>query len=217
MTGLLVALEGLDGAGTTTQAKLLVGALWDAGRPAHLTREPSDGPIGRLLREMLVGRHGVADTEQRIDASTFSLLFAADRMDHVQREVEPALQRGRVVVSDRWYHSSMAYQAEGPADLDWVVACNQRVRAPDMTLFLRIEAGVAAQRRIAAGRAQELFEDLETQARVQARYWDAIDRVRDRGEPVCVIDGHQSVDAIRSEIWHIVDSLAELRLGSPKK
>ncbi len=215
MTGLLIAIEGLDGAGTTTQAKLLAGALWDAGRPAHLTREPSDGPLGRLLREMLVGRHEVPG--QRISSSTFSLLFAADRMDHVQREVEPALQQGRVVVSDRWYHSSMAYQTEGPLDLDWVVELNRRVRTPDMTLFLRVEAGVAAQRRVAAGRAQELFEDLETQARVQERYWDAIDRVRSRGESVCVIDGHQPVDAIRSEIWRIVDSLAELRLGQVRR
>src|SRR5262249_48635759 len=106
---MLVVLEGLDGAGTTTQARRLGAALEAAGPPAGLTREPSDGPVGRLLREMLTGGHALPGGAA-ISQATFSLLFAADRLDHLQREVEPALARGAVVVSDRWYHSSLAYQ-----------------------------------------------------------------------------------------------------------
>jgi len=102
----LIVLEGLDGAGTTTQARRLVEHLRRRGQRAHGTREPSDGPIGRLIREMLVGQHAVA--AGAIRQSTFGLLFAADRMDHLQREVEPQLAAGVTVISDRWYHLSLA-------------------------------------------------------------------------------------------------------------
>src|SRR5262249_58217852 len=94
---MLVVLEGLDGAGTTTQTSRLIEHLRARGRDAHATREPSDGPIGRLLRAFLAGAHGP------VDATTMALLFAADRADHLAREVEPALARGAIVVSDRWY------------------------------------------------------------------------------------------------------------------
>ena len=122
----LIVLEGLDGAGTTTQAKRLVEHLRTRGGKAHLTREPSDGPIGRLIREMLTGEHAIPG--QPIAQSTFGLLFAADRLDHLQREVEPQLAAGATVVSDRWYHSSLAYQGTG-ADRDWIDDA-QRARPP---------------------------------------------------------------------------------------
>jgi dTMP kinase len=200
----LIAIEGLDGAGTTTQARRLVEHLRSAGRDAHLTREPSDGPIGRLIREMLIGRHAIEG--RRIDQSTFSLLFTADRMDHCQREVEPMLAAGAVVVSDRWYHSSLAYQGTG-ADRDWIALLNARARVPDLTLLLRVDAEVAARRRIAAGRAQELFEDLEMQRLVQLGYTDAIRRVTARGERVEVIDGHASPDEVHQAIVELVRSI----------
>src|SRR5262245_41228317 len=135
--GVLIVLEGLDGAGTTTQARRLVDTLIARGRIAHLTREPSDGPVGRVLRALLAGEHAILG--QRIDQATFGLLFAADRMDHLQREVTPALEAGEIVVSDRWYHSSLAYQGTG-ADRAWIRILNQRARVPDLTIFLRVRA-----------------------------------------------------------------------------
>src|SRR5205823_7267154 len=132
--------------------------LTGRGERAHLTREPSDGPIGRLIREMLTGGHAIAG--QRLSQGTFGLLFAADRLDHLQREVEPGLAAGATVISDRWYHSSLAYQGTG-ADRDWIAQLNSRARRPDVTVFLKVRPEIAAQRRIAAGRAQELFEDLQ--------------------------------------------------------
>lgn len=219
----LLVLEGLDGAGTTTQARRLVDHLRSTGLRAHLTREPSDGPIGRLIREMLVGRHAIEG--QRIDQSTFSLLFTADRMDHLQREVEPMLAAGAVVVSDRWYHSSLAYQGTG-ADRDWITLLNARARTPDLTLFLRVDAGVAAQRRISAGRAQELFEDLEMQRRVEAGYEDALRRVAERGERVEIVDGEASLDEVHRtvieatrDLLETIDEIADTgsRVGSSKE
>lgn len=197
----LIVLEGLDGAGTTTQARRLVEHLRGRGHQAHLTREPSDGPIGRLIREMLTGNHAIPD--QPIAQSTFGLLFAADRLDHIQREVEPRLAAGVTVVSDRWYHSSLAYQGTG-ADRDWITTLNARARRPDLTIFLQVRPEVAAQRRVAAGRVQELFEDLRMQQDVEAGYRATIAELTALGERIEVLDGELPADHVFQQILLLV-------------
>lgn len=194
-------IEGLDGAGTTTQVRRLVEHLNARGTRAHATREPSDGPVGRLIREMLTGGHAIAG--QAISQSTFGLLFAADRLDHLQREVEPALHAGTWVVSDRWYHSSLAYQGTG-ADRDWIAMLNARARKPDITVFLEVRPEVAAERRKAAGRVQELFEDIQMQREVDAGYRATIDELSAQGERIITIDGEQSEDDVFVEIVRAV-------------
>jgi dTMP kinase len=201
----LIVLEGLDGAGTTTQARRLAAHLQAAGQPVHLTREPSDGPIGRLIREMLTGHHALPD--QPIGQSTFGLLFAADRLDHLQREVEPQLAAGKTVISDRWYHSSLAYQGTG-ADRDWITALNARARRPDLTIFLEVRPEIAAQRRVAAGRVQELFEDLRMQIEVDAGYRATITELTALGERIETIDGELPLDSVFQAIVHLVGGLA---------
>jgi dTMP kinase len=204
--GALIVLEGLDGAGTTTQARRLVEHLANSGRPAHLTREPSDGPVGKLLRALLVGDHAIPG--QAIDQATFSLLFAADRNDHLQREILPAQQRGEVVVSDRYYHSSLAYQGTG-AQREWIRALNRFAPAPGLTLFLRVAPEVAAARRLAAGRSQELFEDLPMQIRVAEGY-DAVNaELVAAGEHVVILDGEAAPGEVtRQSIATVTDFLA---------
>jgi dTMP kinase len=197
----LIVLEGLDGAGTTTQARRLVDQINRSGVAAHLTREPSDGPIGRLIREMLTGHHAIDD--QKLSQSTFGLLFAADRLDHLQREVEPRLAAGVAVVSDRWYHSSLAYQGTG-ADRDWITMLNARARKPDLTIFLAVRPEVAAERRVAAGRAQELFEDLAMQREVDAGYRATITELGALGERIETLDGELAIDTVFDQIWALV-------------
>ncbi len=193
----LIVLEGLDGAGTTTQVKRLVEHVRATGGKAHATREPSDGPVGRLIREMLVGEHAIPG--QKIAQSTFGLLFAADRLDHLQREVEPALAAGATVISDRWYHSSLAYQGTG-ADRDWIATLNARARRPDLTIFLKVRPEVAAQRRVAAGRVEELFEDLRMQQEVDAGYRATIAELIAAGETIETIDGELPEDQVFAAI-----------------
>ncbi len=188
----LIVLEGIDGAGTTTQAARLGAALRGEGRDTHLTREPSDGPVGRLLREILAGKHAP------VDATTMSLLFAADRADHVQREVAPALARGQIVVSDRWYHSSLAYQGAGE-ERRWIATLNDRARRPDLTLLLEVDPDVAAERRRLAARPEELFDRLEMQRRVAAGYREVVQELATR-EHIVVLDGGKTVDAVAAEI-----------------
>ena len=197
----LIVLEGLDGAGTTTQARRLVDHLTARGGKAHVTREPSDGPIGQLIRQMLTGGHVIAG--QSIAQSTFGLLFAADRLDHLQREVEPKLAAGITVVSDRWYHSSLAYQGTG-ADRDWITMLNARARRPDLTIFLQVRPEVAAARRVAAGRVQELFEDLRMQEEVAAGYNATNSELAALGERIEVIDGETTADTVSAAIAKLV-------------
>jgi dTMP kinase len=201
VSGRLIVIEGLDGAGTTTQAHRLVDHLNANAHRAHLTREPSDGPIGRLIREMLTGGHMIVG--ETISQGTFGLMFAADRLDHMQREVEPAIATGKIVVSDRWYHSSLAYQGTG-ADRDWIATLNARARRPDLTIFLQVRPEVAAKRRADAKRRQELFEDLRMQQDVDAGYKATIAELRTAGERIEVIDGEASEDDVFAAIIQLV-------------
>ena len=201
--GRLIVIEGLDGAGTTTQAKRLVEYLNGKGVRAHATREPSDGPVGKLIREMLTGNHAIPD--QSLSQSTFGLLFAADRLDHLQREVEPAIAEGTLVVSDRWYHSSLAYQGTG-ADRDWITTLNGRARRPELTIFLKVRPEVAAKRRAAARRQEELFDQLQMQIEVDAGYTATIAELVAQGERIETIDGEMSPDDVFAAIVKLVEA-----------
>ncbi len=161
--GKLIALEGIDGAGTTTQGTLLTQHLGDAGAPAHLTCEPSTGPVGKVIRQALRMELG------EVDPAVVALLFAADRVDHLRREVEPMLARGTHVVTDRYVYSSLAYQG---IDLEptWVATANRLATEPDLTIYLRVEPELALERRAARGGAEELFDANETQVKVAATY-----------------------------------------------
>lgn len=191
-TGLFLVVEGIDGAGTTTQAKRLCDALQAQDIECHLTREPSDGPIGRLLREILSGEH------QPNDATSLGLLFAADRADHLQREIKPALAAGKLVISDRYYHSSLAYQGSDE-DRSWISILNQRALTPDCTFFLKVDPDVAAKRRDDDDRSEEIFDHLDTQRRVAEGYLAV---VQERGESECIetIDGHLPMDEISARM-----------------
>src|SRR6185503_20411145 len=109
MRGALIVLEGVDGAGTTTQVRLLAERLRARGSRVHTTAEPSSGPIGKLLRRALSGRltDGDAPDAARPSWQTLALLFAADRLDHLAREVEPELAAGAIVLCDRYDHSTL--------------------------------------------------------------------------------------------------------------
>jgi dTMP kinase len=166
--GKFLVLEGIDGSGTTTQLDRAVAFVESLGHSAVATREPSTGPIGRLLREALLGRLGMPDGT-RIDGRSMALLFAADRIDHLQREIEPQLAAGTSVISDRYLLSSLAYQAE-EAERAWVLGLAHGILRPDLTLLLDLPIDVAAKRREAAGRPIERYDADSYLAKVAANY-----------------------------------------------
>lgn len=216
--GRLVVLEGVDGAGTTTQAALLASALTSQGYATHRTREPSDGPVGVLIRQVLAGRLVVPGrTGPRMPRmETMALLFAADRVDHLEAEVLPNLGDGVTVISDRYVHSSLAYQTttagpDFPDALEWVRTLNCRARRPDLVLLLQVSAEEAARRRLARGGAEEVYEDDDLQRRLAAFYAD-LPRLFPE-DPIVVIDGAKPVDVVHAAC--LTATLEHLGEGSP--
>ena len=184
-SGLFIVLEGIDGAGTTTQANSLGDALRAIGHDVVVTREPSDGSIGKLIRQFLAGR--TADDIQAPPPAALALLFAAYRLAHVQNEIRPALEAGKLVLCDRYLLSSLAYQGTENSP-DWVAQINQFAVEPHLTLFLEVSAEVAARRRASRGGLAELYEDDEKQKRIAEEYLSAIKRRAPR-ERIVRLDG----------------------------
>lgn len=224
--GKLIVLEGIDGSGTTTQAALLQRALLTSGIDCVLTREPTAGPIGKLIRRALakqlvdesttgVASNGSASTPRpvELDARSMALLFAADRADHNQREIEPALSRGALVLSDRYTLSSLLYQSStGPDDptwLDWLKAINSRVRRPDLTLVLDTSAEVARRRRLARGGPSELYEVDALQQRLAQAYLGAETLVP--GERVEHLDGERSIEWVQQALFARITAFLSVR------
>ena len=194
-------MEGIDGSGTTTQLERAVAFVASLGRRAVATREPSGGPIGRLLREALLGDLHVPGGAS-LDGRTMALLFAADRIDHLQREIEPQLAAGTTVVSDRYLMSSLAYQAE-EVDRAWVASLARGIPVPDLTLLLDLPIEVAARRREAAGRPVERYDADSYLAKVAANY-----RELARDDPsVLTLDAARSKDDVTTGMCRAIASL----------
>jgi len=162
--GRLIALEGIDGCGKSTQARRLVEALADAGIPAVSFREPGDTEYGRELRRVFVeGRDISPEEEMR--------LFLEDRLIDVRDNIKPALAAGRHVVMDRYYLSSVVYQGALGLDPAMIRARNEEIAPrPDLTLILDLTVDVALQR-IAVSRGQaNSFEGRDYLTKVRALY-----------------------------------------------
>jgi dTMP kinase len=204
--GRLLVLEGLDGAGTTTQTRLLGERLRAEGRKVHVTAEPSGGPVGALLRQVLKKRinGGAGDG---FDPHALALLFAADRLDHLAAEVLPRLAAGEDVVSDRFTLSSLAYQSLTTGDAGWVEEINGRARAPDLTILLRVRPRLALGRRRGAGTTPELYEEDAFQRQVARSYERAVASLRACGQRIEVLDGEQPVEAVAAAVARLVAKL----------
>jgi dTMP kinase len=201
-----VVLEGLDGAGTTTQAHLLGDALRGEGRLVHVTAEPSAGPAGALVRQIL-SRRVVGAGGGPFEPAALALLFAADRLDHVEGEIAPKLRGGVDVISDRFTLSSLAYQGLTTGVTGWVAALNGRAPAPDLTVFLRVRPAVAFRRRQAVTLDREIFEVSAFQRKVAASYDRAIELLLGAGQRVVEVDGEQPVAAVAKAVRAEVEKL----------
>ena len=195
-----IVLEGLDGAGTTTQAERLVEWLEQHGHKAHLTAEPSDGPIGRLIRDVLRGRLLGADGNG-LTAASIAGLFLADRADHIHSEIQPKLDAGTFVICDRYLLSSLAYQGID-APMEWVAQVNAPMPAPGLTLMVTVKPDVAAQRRQGRGGQTEIYELSDFQRKVALGYERACGLKTDHN--IVQVDGEQSMDTVFDSIlFHV--------------
>ncbi len=168
--GRLLAFEGLDGCGKSTQVAALARALRDAGRDVLTTREPSDGPWGRRIREMArAGAPAAAEEELR--------WFVEDRRSHVAETLEPALRAGRVVLTDRYFLSTVAYQGARGLDPERILADSEaEFPLPDLVLLLEVDPALGLERvRGRGGTLENVFEQPERLARV-AEIFRSLDR-----------------------------------------
>jgi dTMP kinase len=220
--GVFVVLEGIDGSGSTTHTKLLGKALRERGLKVVETCEPSSGPVGSLIRQVLQRRLFVADAAgpRAFAWSTMALLFAADRMDHLDSTVVPALRDGAIVLSDRYDLSSLAYQSctapNGDKVVPWIRELNAAALRPDLTIVIDVPVEVAEERRRARGGAEELFEQRDLQARLAAVYADAERLIPD--DRVAHVLGVGAVSDVASNVLNAVIALdPELfQAGAPR-
>ena len=199
MKGRLIAIEGLDGCGKSTHARLLAAWLRSRGYKVVTTDEPTDGPIGKLIRHSLRG-------ELKLSFVAEALLFAADRAQHVAEVISPALKAGKIVITERYVCSSLAYQSARGLPVGWIEAINRRAVGPDLTILIDVpvEVGVARVRR---SRKLDTFEsDMCLQHRVRENYLRLA-----KQKNLKVVDGARPIDEVQAEIRRLVAAALETR------
>jgi dTMP kinase len=190
MEAAFICIEGLDGCGKTTQARLLVKALRKAGYDAAYTAEPSKGKIGKFIKKYCL------NARQRVSIIVEALLFAADRFEHLENEVLPALKNGKIVVSDRYVFSSLAYQGAAGLDLKWIEKLNEHAITPDLALFIDAKPEVAIQR---VKPKKSVMENLETQRKVREVYMKFVNEGK-----LVRIDGNKPINDVAKNILAVV-------------
>ena len=201
---LFIALEGIDGSGKSTQVKLLAEKLEKAGHKVYLTCEPTDGPVGVMIRSIF--KHTM-----EADHRTIAALFAADRLEHILNKANGLLKKleeGCTVISDRYYFSSYAYHSVH-MPMDWVIETNRlsaELLRPDLNVYIDISADTGM-KRIAIGRdSVELYESLENLQNVKAKYEEAMQRLK-QDEKIAIINGERPPDVIAENVWKAVSEL----------
>jgi len=188
--GALICIEGIDGSGKTTQARRLVKNLCGKSFDAIYTTEPSAGRVGRLIKRY------VLDRKKRIPIKLEALLFAADRVDHVETLIKPALKVGKVVVCDRYVYSTLAYQGAAGLDLDWIRQINCFALVPDLALFIDVQPEVVMER---LRRKRSVMETPQNQQMVREVYMKMVKEGR-----LFLLDGSKSIGDVADDVLRVV-------------
>jgi dTMP kinase len=197
--GLFICVEGLDGSGKTTQAKILTERL-NQNHTAIYTAEPSHGKTGTYIRECCLYE------EKRLPTAAEALLFAADRIEHVENEIKPALAEDKVVICDRYIYSSFAYQGSGGLNLGWIKRINSYAPKPDYAIFIDVPPERVLER---LQRKKSVMETLEIQRKVREVYLKFVEK----GELV-IIDGDKRKEAVADALFSEVQTLLKNRLNN---
>ena len=187
--GVFICVEGLDGCGKTTQAKLLAKELRNSHNAVY-TAEPSHGKIGTYIRNSYL--YG----EKRLSIVLEALLFAADRIDHIETEVLPALNEGRLVISDRYVYSSLAYQGAAGLSLDWIEKVNEHALKPDLAVFIDVNPETVMRR---LKPKKSVMENMETQQKVREVYLKFV-----QNGSLIKINGDKPKKEVAKEVYQVV-------------
>ncbi|MCS7107594.1 MAG: dTMP kinase [Acidilobaceae archaeon] len=202
MKGVLVAFEGIDGSGLSTHVALVSKRLADQGFMVMIGKEPTMGPIGKLIRELL--------REEEVDQDIMALLFAADRLWHLRRgaghlPILEALNRGFVVILDRYKHSSIAYQSL-KAEESWVEVLNSLAPDPHIVVFIDVPVAVALDR-VSRRRERFYYEEARRLTAIKENFYRVLRRAEERGTRVIRVAGvdeggkERSIEEVQEEIY----------------
>ena len=187
--GTFICVEGLDGCGKTTQAKILVKKLKNSYNALY-TAEPSRGKVGTYIRTSYLY------SEKRLSSVLEALLFAADRIEHLETAVLPALNKGRLVISDRYVYSSLAYQGAAGLSLEWIEKINEHALAPDLAVFIDVDPEVVMSR---LKPHKSVMENLETQQKVREIYLKFVEK-----GILTRINGNQPKKEVAKDLYAVV-------------
>lgn len=182
---MFIVFEGIDGCGKSTQARMLAEWLESRGLPVLLTAEPTKTKLGGLIREILSGR-------EEIDPNALALLFTGDRYEHLATEILPALGEGKIVICERYYYSTIAYQVAQGVDRPWIFEMNKYATNPDLVIFIDVKPKLAMSRK--AG--EEIFEERAFLEKVYNEYVKFADMQR--------VDGSKDTQAVFEKVKGIV-------------
>ncbi|MBU0778549.1 MAG: dTMP kinase [Alphaproteobacteria bacterium] len=192
-----ITFEGIDGSGKSTQARLLAYALRTGGTDVVLTREPGGSPGAEEIRNLLL-----TGNTDRWSAMTEILLFTAARRDHLEKTVLPALDAGKIVISDRFADSTRVYQGATRGDLRPTVDALHKLtigREPDLTFIIDMDPAIALRRGLARSSGEDRFEDMGLSFQETLRH-GFLTLARDNADRCVVIDGNRDPAAVASEI-----------------
>lgn len=187
--GAFICIEGIDGSGKTTQAKLLANRL-KISHNAVYTAEPSRGKIGTYIKKSYL--YG----EKRLSIVLEALLFAADRIEHLENEIFPSLDKGCLVISDRYVYSSLAYQGAAGLSLNWIQKINEHALEPDLGVFIDVNPETVMSR---LKPKKSVMENIETQEKVREIYLKFVEDGK-----LIRIDGNKSKNEVSKEIYAVV-------------
>ncbi|MBI4896569.1 MAG: dTMP kinase [Candidatus Aenigmarchaeota archaeon] len=192
MRGKLIVFEGLDGAGITTQATLLRNYFLTKKRTVVLTKEPTEGLLGGIIKSCLRG-------EWKTDATTLQTLFSADRSHHLNTEINPAVKQGKIVICDRYVLSSIVYGSLN-APLELLKSLNERFAKPDLQIFVDTQPSICIQRMRQARHHVELFEEEQKLVQIRKNYL----AMRNFFPNTRIVDGNRSAEDVMREIQTLV-------------
>jgi len=190
--GFLIVFEGVDGAGLTTNSKFLVNWLNSIGIKAYYTKEPTQGRIGLQIREYLK-----ADSDPFI----LTLLFTADRKEHIEKEIVPKIKEGNVVVCDRYMYSTLAYQSVHGADEKLIKFLNKKFPKPDLVFLLDIDPSISLERK--SGK-KESYEKVDFLKKVRIKF---LEIASDEG--FIVIPTNRDLNIIQEDIKKVMNYFLE--------
>lgn len=199
-----IAFEGIDGSGKSTQVKLLSDKLIQEGHKIYTTFEPTDSPIGLIIRNIFKGK-------SEADHKTIAALFLADRLNHLLNKTNGLLlkmEEGYTVISDRYYFSSYAYHGTH-MPMDWVIEANSLcadLLRPDLTIFIDVPPEVCMQRLSGTRNMMELYESLGNLQKVREKYLESFEKLKQE-ENIFITNGNRSFEAIFTDIWNQVHPL----------